>query len=48
MGQNEDYSLVNKISDSSEKLLQRGGRDGEGKVSIYVISVKGEYMHSST
>ena len=48
LGQREDCSPGDSISDSSEKLLQRGGRDGEGKVSIYVISVKGEYMQSST
>ena len=44
MGQNEDYSLGNSTSDSSERLLQRG----RGKVSINVILVKGEYMQSST
>ena len=42
LGQNEDDSLGDSISDSSEKLLQRG------KVSIYVILVKGEYMQLST
>ena len=41
--QNEDCSLGHSISDSSEKLLQRDG----GKVIIYVILVKGEYMQSS-
>ena len=44
MGQNEDYSPGDSISDSSEKLLQRGRR----KISIYVIWVKGEYIQSST
>ena len=44
MGQNEDYSLGNSTSDSSERLLQRG----RGKVSINVILVKGEYVQSST
>ena len=32
------------ISDSSEKVFQRGSR----KVTIHVILVKGEYMQSST
>ena len=40
-GQNEDCSSEDSISDSSDKLLQRGS----GKDSIYVILVKGEYMH---
>ena len=44
MGQNEDYSPGDSIPDSSEKLLQRDG----GKISIYVILVKGEYMQLST
>ena len=44
MGQNEDYSLGDNISDNSEKLLQIG----RGKVSIYVNLVKGEYIQSST
>ena len=47
LGQNEDYSLGDSISESSEKLLQRSGGGG-GKVSMYVILVKGEYMQSST
>ena len=42
LGQNEDDSLGDSISDSPEKLLQRE------KVSIYVILVKGEYMQLST
>ena len=45
LGQNEDHSLRDSISDSSDKLLQRGSG---GKVSIYVTLVKGEYMQSST
>ena len=36
-GQNEDCSSEDSISDSSDKLLQRGS----GKDSIYVILVKG-------
>ena len=44
LGQNEDCSLGDSISDSSEKLLQRGG----GEDSIYVSLVKGEYKQSST
>ena len=44
--QYEDCSLGDSASDSSEKLLQRGR--GEGKDSIYVIWVKGEYIQSST
>ena len=44
LGQNKDKSLGESSSDTSEKLLQRG----RGEVSIYVILVKGEYMHSST
>ena len=36
LGQNEDYSPGDSISESSEKLLQRG----RGKVSIDVILVK--------
>ena len=35
LGQNQDDSLGDSISDSSEKLLQRG------KIRIYVILVKG-------
>ena len=46
LGQNEDYSVGDSLSDSSEKLLQSGGR--ESNVSIYVILVKGKYMQSST
>ena len=38
--------MGDSLSDSSEKLLQSGGR--ESKVSIYVILVKGKYMQSST
>ena len=37
MGQKEDYSPGGSISESSEKLLQRG----RGKVSVYVILVEG-------
>ena len=37
LGQNEDYSPRDSISDSSEKLLQRG----RGKVSIHLIFMKG-------
>ena len=44
LGQSEDYSLGDSISASSEKLLQRG----RGKVRIYVILVKGEFIQSST
>ena len=40
LGQNEDCSPRGSTSDSSEKLLQRGG----GEDTIYVILVKGEYM----
>ena len=29
LGQNEDCSLGDSISDSSEKLLQRGGGEGQ-------------------
>ena len=37
MGQNEDYSLGNSISESAEKLLQRG--KGEGHfIYIYHFS----------
>lgn len=35
----EDYSLEDSISDSPEKLFQRG----RVKVSIYVILLKGKY-----
>ena len=44
LGQSEDYSLGDSISASSEKLLQRG----RGKVRIYVILVKGEFIQLST
>ena len=44
MGQTEDCSLGDNISDSSEKLLQRANG---GKVSIYVILVEEEYIQSS-
>ena len=44
LGQCEDCSLRDSISDSSEKLLQRG----RGKDSIHMILVKVEYMKSST
>ena len=37
--QNEDYSLRDNASDSSERLLQRGS----GEKSIYKILVKGEF-----
>ena len=43
LGQNEDCSPGDSISESSEKLLQRGG-----KVSTDVILAKGEYMQSRT
>ena len=44
MRQNEDYSLGDNISDSSEKLLQRGwGEIG----STYDFS-EGRYMQSNT
>ena len=45
LGQYEDCSQGDSTSDSSEKLLQRRNW---GKNSIYVISVKGKYMQSST
>ena len=44
LGQNEDYSLRDSISNISEELLRRGS----GGVSIYVILVKGVYMRLST
>ena len=45
-GQNEDCSPGDSISDSSEKLLQRGGGGGE---SQYICDFGGgEYMQSST
>ena len=37
LGQNEDYSLGDSLSDSSEELLWRSG-----EVSLYVILVKGD------
>ena len=43
LGQNEDCSLEESTSDSSEKLLQRGSR---GR-SIYKILVKGEFNAST-
>ena len=43
LGQNEDCSLGDSTSDSSEKLLQRG----RGKDSILVALVKGGYRQSS-
>ena len=36
MGQNENYSPVDSISESSEELLQRS----KGDINIYVICVK--------
>jgi len=45
LGQNEDCSPGDSSSDSSEKLFQRGWG---WKVSIYAISVKQEYLQSST
>ena len=44
LGQNEDCNPGDSTLDSSEKLLRRG----RGKVSIYVIFMKEEYMQSST
>ena len=38
--------MEDSISDSSEKLLQRGRR-WVGKVNIYVILMKGKYVQSS-
>ena len=43
MGQNEDCSPGDSISDSPEKFLQ----SGREKISKYVILVKGEFMQSS-
>ena len=42
LGQNEDCNLGDSISDSSEKLLQRGGGEGQylcdfGEGGIHVI-----------
>ena len=39
LGQNEDCSLGGSISDSSERLLQRGS----GGKSIYKVLEKGEF-----
>ena len=39
LGQNEDCSLGGSISDSSERLLQRGS----GGKSMYKVLVKGEF-----
>ena len=44
LGQNEDCSPRDSISDSSENLFQRGRREGQ-----YICDfVKGEYIQSST
>ena len=43
MRQNEDYSLGDSLSDSSEKLLQRG----RGKISVTEFFVKRAYTESS-
>ena len=44
LGQNEDCSPGDSISDSSENLFQRGRREGQ-----YICDfVKGEYIQSST
>ena len=40
MWQNEDYSSGDSISDSSEKLLQRGGRGGQ---NIYDFREGGDH-----
>ena len=40
LGQNDDYSQGDSTSDSSEKLLQRGGRQG-GEYVIVVVRVGG-------
>ena len=45
-GASENYSS-GYISDSSERLPQRGGGQA-GKVSMYVILMKGKCMQSST
>ena len=42
LGQYEDYSPGDKISDSSEKLVQRGSREGQhicdfGKEEVHAI-----------
>ena len=39
LGENEDDSLGGSISDSSERLLQRGS----GGRSVYKVLVKGEF-----
>ena len=44
LGQNEDCSPEDSISDSSEKLLQGGG----GREFNIVILVKGEFTQSNT
>ena len=44
LGQNEDCSLGDSTSDSSERLLWRGS----GGRSIYMILVKGSTMQSNT
>ena len=44
MRQNEDYSLGDNISDSSEKLLQRGW----GEISSTYDFIEGRYMQSNT
>ena len=44
MRQNEDYSLGDNISDSSEKLLQRGW----GEISSTYDFSEGRYMQSNT
>ena len=41
MGQNEDYSPGDSISDSSEKLLQRGMREGQ-----YICDFCGGGIHA--
>ena len=45
-GQSEDCSPGDSTSDTSEKLPQKGGWV-EGKVGIYEILVKEEYMQLS-
>ena len=44
LGQNEDCNLGNSTSDSSERLLHRGGRGGGGQHRCDFV--KGEYMQS--
>ena len=41
-GKNEDYSLGDSTSDSSEKLLQRG----RGKVNVYVCDFHERGIHT--